>query len=234
MPHKINLFINLYHIESDKRKNEVLQSLKKNCNNKYVSTIMILKEETTEPKDWIIHEKIYYKSILKRPSFADYAPYLKKNGINIIANNDVWFDNSLSWIKRVGLGGREMFAFTRREKDGKLFHGKQGDAFDAWGFNGKPDFLIHSDYFLGIPGCDNRIVADFALNNYRCFNVGKFINLYHEHNSNERNYKSKDRLSGPYVKLKPLGLIEFLIWRILYLGIVKKKYFSLTYRYEES
>jgi hypothetical protein len=92
----ITLYISLYQVKDEQRKNEILSCLNANLINKQINKIVILNEDFEH--DNLSSPKIEMIKITKRPFFSDFHSYLKNDSVNIIANNDIRFDNSLKKI----------------------------------------------------------------------------------------------------------------------------------------
>ena len=216
----IILYISLYHIQNNNRRDEILFCLKSNLLNNCIKKIIILNEDFEH--EILQSNKIEIISISKRPFFSDFYKYLDPNSNNIIANNDIRFDNSLEKLKFLFLKKGDALALTRRENDGKLLRGEFGDSQDAWIFKGKPDFMLGCNFFMGKLGCDNLFNYLFYKSGYRVLNPSKSIRIYHEHNSNVRSYTKDDSVNGNYLLTKPINMFEFYIFRILLYYISKK------------
>lgn len=138
-----------------------------------------------------------------RPTYQnliDWANDVSHDGdVVVIANSDIYFDNTLNWSHNVPMemtcialsrwdvapnGSKKLFAYEHSQ--------------DSWIFKGKIN-IKGANYYMGIPGCDNRIAFDADQSGYRVVNTAKDIITYHLHNSNIRSYTQKDRLEGGYL-----------------------------------
>lgn len=59
------------------------------------------------------------------------------------------------------------------------------------------------EFFFGIPGCDNKITYIMKILGFKITNCPLDIKIYHYHTSDERSYIIKDRISTPYLLIKP-------------------------------
>jgi len=138
-----------------------------------------------------------------RPTYQnliDWANDISQDGdVVAIANSDIYFDETLNWAHNVNMGAT-LIALSRWDvlpnQTKRLFAYEHSQ--DAWIFKGK----IHikgAEYYMGLPGCDNRIAYDANEQGYRVVNTAKDIISYHLHNSNVRSYTQDDRLIGGYL-----------------------------------
>jgi len=150
-----------------------------------------------------------------RPDFCDHTDYLSPDGINILSNNDIWFDDSLKKLAWLVIGPYDLLTLTRREADGNLFKAEQADAQDSWIFIGKPEPIKNCTFPMGIPGCENRMAFLFFAKRYRVLNPSRLIRTHHEHASQQRGYQNANRIEGHYLLTRPVGLIGFHFYRQL-------------------
>jgi hypothetical protein len=210
---KVNLFISLYNISDKVRKEEVLDTLNQNLSNKYIKSIVILNDGLVS--DILEHPKVILVNINRRTYFCDYYNYLYQDELNIIANNDIIFQNNIKNLKYLFIGKNDLLALTRTEQDGSLYNKATGDSQDAWIIFGKPNCLLDCNFSQGILGCDPKLNHIFFKNGYRVLNPSKYIKILHIHQSNFRTYSIKDRIEGSYLFTKPIGIFEFYIYRYI-------------------
>lgn len=166
---KVNLFVNVF--ENPHRKEEFDFCRKKNEENKYIDEII---------------------EINGRPNFNEIFEKMREGEINIIANTDIYFDDTLKYVENIRL--HECFALTRWEYNGgnitdfRKFNGgiKPDHSQDVWIFRGKPEKITDTIY-LGIPGCDNRLAFHLA-KRYELVNPSRTIRAIHVHEERARNY----------------------------------------------
>jgi len=210
----IRLLINLYPTEPGERLDEISLCLRNNISNPWISEIVVL-DEGFPKKELLRDAKVQIHPISQRPNFSDFYDHLDPVGINLISNNDIWFDKSLKKISWLGLNRYDLICLTRREPDGTLYKPEKGDAQDSWIFFDKPEPLKSCNFPMGIPGCENRLAFLFFIKRYRALNPSKVIRAMHEHRSGNRSYQSANRIQGPYLFSKPVGLVAFHFWRLI-------------------
>jgi hypothetical protein len=144
---------------------------------------------------------------------------LELNGYIVIANSDIFFDNSLqNNIRKTSLATeKSMYALLRFEfnekklRDCKLF-GPRPDSQDTWIFhtNFKPNDvqMLCCNFLLGVPGCDNSITYLFNKFGYKIYNEPYIIKTYHYHMDSTRNYDNSHRIQPPYLLVNPIVRIN--------------------------
>lgn len=136
----------------------------------------------------------------------------KPDDIAVISNNDIYFDNTIELCRTFNLTNYFLALLRRdvnKDNTSQLFEydindcfgrkGHRGDSQDVWIAKTPIRIPNNSDFFFGIPGCDNRIAYLMEEQNYKVVNPCYDINIYHLHLSNKRNYiQGKDIVNGPY------------------------------------
>lgn len=158
----------------------------------------------------IIGERLTFKKIF------DIVEERKINGYIVIANTDIFFNKSISNLQQCDLNtAKTALTLCRHEFDGtqglakcKLFHEGRPDSQDAWIYHSSSNILRkYRDVFdipMGKAGCDNKLLYLFQIAGYRCCNEANFIKIFHNHNTQVRNYDKKDKVSLPYSCLYPI------------------------------
>lgn len=202
----INLFINPY--KNNLRQSEFDLCLSKNNENRYIDNIYLVRDG-------------------ERATIQDFFDVMSRhpNDVNIIANLDIYFDDTIRLAERIGKN--QCYALTRWEDvKGKVIsfsdqHGKPSPpewSQDAWIFRGsvsQRNFQIvtalhkHSGssvsipFTLGVPGCDNKLAAMLKNFNYAVTNPSLSIKAIHLHESELRTYGEYQILNG----IKPHGIV---------------------------
>ena len=144
---KIYLFLQFFIPDNNDRYNEIKDTLKKNVSNTHISKIYMLNEKIYSNEELGINsDKIIQINVEKRLSFKmlfDYVKINKIKGIIVIANTDIFFDNTIQNVLKCRLSKQKaMYSLVRYEyinnnlKKCKLFGGGRGDSQDVW--------IIHS------------------------------------------------------------------------------------------
>jgi hypothetical protein len=207
------LYTSIYPLKNKVREDEILFCLRQNIANPYITKVIVFLEGSIS--HLIQNPKIVYINVQSRPTFGSFFEQFDDDEVNILANSDIWFDKSLRYLKRLKLLPNDFICLTRLESNGDLFRSDKGDTQDAWVIMGKPRVKQNIDFFLGTPGCDNKIAYIMHINGYRVLNPSKCINAHHVHWSEVRTYSYSDRIMSPYYITKPIGFFQFQISRIL-------------------
>ena len=188
----MNLFINLYKCKNDHRQQEILECLEKNICNPFID-VYVLNEGLDLPAT------VNQKFIDHRPTYNDYFDYANQiGGVKIIANNDIYFDESVKYIENIM--DRECYALTRYNVGGGL-ECESGGSQDVWVF--RSEINVDGDFYSGKLGCDNRIAYEIDKAGYFVTNPAKTIKTHHNHSSDYRTYSQTEKIKPPY-KIIPI------------------------------
>lgn len=176
----IVLFINQYESPNKRRNEELKTVLFQNQSNPLISKIVNV-------------EGRKYSDFFR--AMSDYP-----DTINIIANSDIFFDDTLAQCKKIS--GYQAYALTRWEyANGKAQFLNRQDSQDVWIIRGVPKG-VYGELSLGVPGCDNRIAYELK-QKYIVSNPSLTIRSYHLHLSKFFTYKPTDKIPEPYLFLPP-------------------------------
>jgi hypothetical protein len=177
----INLFVGYYKDRNARRNAELEYCFAQNLSNLNINTFLL-----PQIKRMYFSE---YLEVMRRLSDAD--------SINIIANSDVYFDNSILLALNMPTDG--VYALNRWEKFGtSLTHYDMLCSSDCWIFKGIPR-NIFCDFYLGWWGSDGRIGYEIIKAGYKLYNPSLSIRCIHYHESSIRNWSLRgDVVSFPY------------------------------------
>ena len=158
--------------------------------------------ERCEQINATIFEKVTNPNI--RATYLDLFNLCKDDCINVIANSDIYFDQTIHLAQKIKEW--QCYAITRREGD--IIHPKGHWSQDVWIFSGKPKNLqVDTDFHLGIPGCDNRIAYLINKAGYHVMNPVFSIHCFHLHKTQFRTYTKKTKkIEPPYYLERPIHL----------------------------
>ena len=178
---KIRVFYNYYIDKNPQRRREIDFCLQKNIENKYIDLIMI--ESESNPTFDFMFEKI---NRLSGP-----------NDINIICSADIFFDDSVAMVHR--LGAKDIYALSPWDwKSAQTIIAPNTDQNqDVWVMRGKVQG-VNGNFPLGKPASDNRIAYEFRQAGYNISNPSKSIKTYHYHNSGIKNSTPADTVLGEH------------------------------------
>ena len=227
---KNNIYlIQQFFIHPDKkRQQEILYCLKQNANNKHISTIYLLNEKIYTQKELGLNDieikKIQQINIGNRLLYSDIFTYvnkLKLFGYIVFSNSDMFFDNTITNCKKVGLKEKKHICTLLRYKY-NLSYGNNLNKSILYQSNAKlithsqDTWIYHTDnkldsnmisslhFNFGISGCDNHFAYLMNSIGYKCLNIPWTIKTYHLHTSKIRNYNIKDRIKGDYLRVEPV------------------------------
>lgn len=200
---KFILLIPWYNILDKLRYDEIHKCLEHNLNNKIISKIIFFYEvkDLNEVKYEIYNNpKIEIIPIItnkKRDiSFNRIINYSNENLISnicIISNNDIYFDDTLTNIKKLNFDQHNYFlALTRKNCDLYLDKNKKvwkphSASQDTWIFK-SPIKKMKREINLGWIQCDNIIAEAYHSLNYYVINPHYDINCWHLHQYNNTEF----------------------------------------------
>ncbi len=201
---KLVLIINLYNEAHEERISEYLECLNRNFDHPQIDKIHVFYDTTKdETKDHIILDTLKSKNleitfIEGRISFKkifDFANTNYQGWRVVLANADIYFDETLQLAKEVNLFN-SILALTRWniQDDGTLkpylFNGQPAVlSQDVWIFDTPIKNFDHLDIKLGTAFCDGYIAYLGYKAGYKLFNPCLSIISHHLHKSNVRNWE---------------------------------------------
>ena len=222
------ILITSYYPESNiNRKKELLDCIINNLDNPLLSEVHIISEielpAVSSPKLQCILtlERWTFKNLIK------YANNLKTDKIIILANTDIYFNHTI--FSAIKIKKYDVYALTRwnyKDERDLVFYANFKSQ-DAWIFKGKlPEDI--GDYYMGLPGCDNRFAYELKSKGYKLLNPSFSIQAIHLHLTNLRNYDSnRDRVLGNYYYPLPYAfqqIKDIQSKRVFHL--IRRKYFT--------
>lgn len=196
----MNYYVEYWDCNNEERNNEVINVINSNINSNLFSKIFVY-SKNKEPRinsEIINSDRITYQFIFDN----------SEDGINILANSDILFNETIKLVKNIS--DTDFYALTRYECNNMVHKYddpyKGSDSQDVWIWKNKCK-IKNANFYLGLPGCDNKIAYYAKIHNYDVKNPALSIKTYHEHRSNVRDGSSCDlskRLPPPYA-LIPVG-----------------------------
>jgi len=209
----INLIVQYFKVTNSKnikyKQNEINTVLKLNCDNKYITSIHLIVEEDYNlsflSKDQL--KKIIIKNTGTRLTYKyafDYYNINLNNQICILANADIYFDNSLEILQNICWNTQEdnnsiIICPTRYEHSfdlkSNILYGINHNIHknspwivpysesvftqDCWIWKMKNINVNNCNFNLGTVGCDNYIARQFINSNYALVGSTKYICANH-------------------------------------------------------
>ena len=232
MESPFHLITQSFRTTNVERDAELAECLRRNCLHDQIEKIHLLNETTAVFLSPRVDAKIQETVIGHRLTYADAFKHCNENlpvgSMCILANSDIFFDQTLADLSRILPADSErwdglVLALTRHEWHGtggrvdplldkcKLFS-QTHDSQDAWIFRTPLRVpSTSSDFALGRPGCDNRIVQVFREAGYVVGNACLTVRCYHTHASQVRTYTSGvNAVPPPYGYVYPRTLAAIL------------------------
>jgi hypothetical protein len=213
----ITVFTQFYIPSDSVRYQEIQHCLAQNAKNPVIGSIVLLNERLyTAAELGVFSEKIVQVVLGKRLRFSDFFEHMKE-GYNVLTNADIFFDSTLSNVRRSDIhSAKKMYALLRYE-----FRGTALEECPLFMFNGRPrndsadTFIVHSahkvpsnvfKFHLGAPGCDNKLCYLFSMLGYTVYNDPEFIKTYHYHTEEGRKY-TLEVVPPPRMYISPAGCV---------------------------
>ncbi len=222
----IYLFTQFYISPNKERYNEIKTCLKKNIKLDIFSKIYLINERTYTKEELDLNDE-EIKNIQQivfnngqRMKYMHPLALVKSQNISgyiVIANSDIFYDESMLNIRKSSISQiKSLYALLRFEykyenenklDECKLF-GPRNDSQDTWIFHSKylpsDNQIIRCNIILGKAGCDNAFSYLFNQFGFKIFNEPYLVKTYHYHLSAIRTYSGLDKVSPPYLFLKPI------------------------------
>ena len=206
------LLVGLYHEPVLARARELVSCLTYNMNNSQVTRICIFAEDAEayrRGRSVFEHPKVTVVDHGRRVRYTDLFDWANRNlpGNNvIIANADIYFDDSLALLASIDLR-HTLLCLSRWDvcADGSAHLFEYAYSQDAWIFR-SPIRSIQCDFCLGTPGCDNRLAWEAQAVGLKVVNPSRSIRAYHLHGSGLR--REQRPLTGPFLAVPPSSLGE--------------------------
>lgn len=210
--------ITQFFIHRDKQRNiELRHCLKKNC--KVMDTIILLNERIYSQEELGLNDeeikKIEQIVIGKRLGYKIFLDFIRNSdltGYFILSNTDIFFNETVTNLRKSFLHlEKSMYAISRREIDslGEITEKHiNSDSQDTWILhsNNLIEDTTQFDFNLGVLGCDNRVTMLFHLLEFKIYNCPNFINTFHFHEDDKRDYSRDVVIPSPY--LYPIPLLK--------------------------
>ncbi len=205
------LITTYYRSSESEREEENMQCLIKNLDHPLIDKVHLFLQSSDRP-NLSKHDKLHFVEHYKRPTFSElfvYGNSLGGNVIKIIANSDIYFDNSLQ-LSIKALKKWDILALTRWDlkENGSLDFYNNFKSQDVWIFSKHIEKGI-GDFHIGRHGCDNRLAFQFKKYGYRISNPSFTIKIIHLHQSALRTYfndPNYEYVQPPYEYLLPISI----------------------------
>ena len=206
------LLTGFYHDPDPRRRGELLECIKRNVANDWIDEVRVFIEDATAPET-ISSSADQHKLTLipsgRRVTFRflfDYANENLKGQAVVVANADIFFDESLRRLNGYDLNGK-LLCLSRWDvrANGSTVFFEHPSSQDAWIFQAPiPD--MDCDFHLGLPACDNRLAWEAEHAGLEVSNPGRTLHANHLHVTGIHRYVERQRLSGPVKSISATAL----------------------------
>ncbi len=208
----INVFTSYYVCGDKQRQEELNLCLRKNIENPHIDRLYLMIDDGSVPP--ISHEKIKTIYMSSRPTYQDWAQLTRSEqleGVSLLANTDIYFDDSIRLLEDVLSGDQSFLALSRWEVEGDdtYPHPNPHWSQDVWGMScssaidGKIERLLN--FPMGVPRCDNKIAYIFGIYGWQLHNPVQDVKTYHVHETQVRGYSKRgdDSIIGGVAYVHP-------------------------------
>lgn len=211
----IRLITLSYDAKNAARQAELQECLQRNLANPHLGQVLLWKESGKTPAAPTgLGSKLALLEKNHAPTFDELFALANavcdRDDVALIANSDVWFDDTAALIESIR--PNQFFALLRWEEDGKLFSTPNGqprpDSQDAWIFRA-PIRPVGAPFGLGLPRNDNALAYRLWKLGFDLRNPAKTIRIHHLHASAVRSYGStKFCIPPPWLHLEATEIHE--------------------------
>jgi hypothetical protein len=209
------LLVGFYQDADPARTAEFVECVRRNAANPHLERIAVFLEDRvpaheirtrfpvfSDPKLQLIE---HGRRLTFQQLFDHANRHLAGSGV-ILANTDIWFDETLARLEEETLSGR-LLCLSRWEQapDGRRWHYDMPCSQDAWIFE-PPVPPFRADFPLGKPGCENRLAYEAQRAGLTVTNPSRSLHAWHLHNSGVRRYTPQERIHGP-LRLVPASFL---------------------------
>lgn len=210
---EMHLFMPFYTPTDVQRADELRTCLKHNLARPEFVGIHLFIDDDTDVEE--ADNRLSVIRLDRRPTYLDWVRYsyeLCPGQVSILANSDIYFDDSIAKLRSIlALDAKSFVALSRYDctEGGPVPHPNPHWSQDVWAFRTdgtrNPVLEARVDVPLGVPRCDNKIAYLFSISGYTVYNPFRFITSMHLHQTRLRYYSKKgDRtLIGGMAMVRP-------------------------------
>jgi len=199
-----NLFVEYIKTNNEHRQSEFDFCLKHNIQSKLFDNIYVITGEDIPFFSPRVFRIFPYGDRTNYQNIFDMREASLENDINIIANSDIYFDDTIKLIDdkvtdEIALGLSRWYPSDDYYYVNGFHHnGKAAvESNDVWIWKGKCK-VKNGDFPIGYYACDGRIMQCFIEAGYRVYNPAHDVKVWHKHKY--RSGSNPPTVSGPYWK----------------------------------
>ncbi len=203
------LFTSFYQDRNPDRHAELEHCIRMNVNNARIDKIVVILEGKKENFPVLNYSDRIEVIEAIRPTFRQFFElanlYCNDEDIAIIANTDIYFNETLRELDRIDWS-RTAVALSRwHYLNGNIILHNEKYSQDVWIFKGKIRPMEYADFYMGIRGCDNRIAYEIYKAGYEVLNPAHTIQAIHYHQTEIRNY-GDEVVPKPYYPVQVVAI----------------------------
>ena len=190
----IELLVPFYVDARPQRRAEIEDSVRMNLANEKFSSVTLFCENADAAAAQALASIRRVVVLPHRALYADLLRHNRSTDVVVIANADVYFDDTIALAEFVVNG--QVLCVTRAEMRpfnvGLYWPEAEtvvATCHDAWIF--RPPLNIPGDFEFGRPGCDHRFAGECKQAGYTLLNPCRHIHVIHNHRSGLRTYEVK-------------------------------------------
>ncbi len=223
----LTVFTPYYRANTPERQAELDLCLRNNLACPAIDRLVLLIDDGHVPP--VRNSRLEVRRIQARPSYRDWVEMsqeLPAGHISLLANSDIYFDDSLEGVHLALQGPLRFLALSRYEKQGDQYtpHPNPKWSQDVWGLrvgSHLPDSMMKAlEIPLGVPRCDNKVAYLFAIRGWAIHNPQSYVRSVHVHETQQRGYDKKADLTvmggvayvQPATELDAASRLDFDIW----------------------
>lgn len=169
---EIVLFTHWYNAKDSETSQNNIRCLEHNLKNKFIKYVCLLVEHQTTiiPTHLINHPKLRIKYINKRLTYYDWIEYSVNNYspyIKILANTDIYFDDTLEYVLTRHFTPKTFYSITRKDIDDDGNIGQSYDSYQDYTRPTNPNYSQDCWIFqqLSVPLDPNKINFELGIGN---------------------------------------------------------------------
>ncbi len=212
--------LGVYRESAPARMREIDECIRRNLANQAIDEMHMFIEDGAASLAGRHDPKLRWLSHGRRLTFRDLFDHANREFAGrrvIIANSDIYFDETLERLEGYPLQGK-LLCLSRWDvqPDGSVRLFEHAFSQDAWIFEAPlPEFRC--DWYMGLPGCENRLAYEAAAAGLVLENPARSIRANHLHLSQVRHYDERQRVRGPGrgIEATFLGLGAPWLWPVV-------------------
>ena len=219
------LMLSCFYRDSDPvRQAEILECLRNNLVNEEIDEVHVLVEDDSDPLQLLgslskcAESKVRVVAKRTRQTFQQLFQYANRQPPGqpiVLANADIYFDESLRRLRGLPLAGH-LLCLTRwdvhRDGSAQLFDHPASQ--DAWIFQ-TPIPTFSCNFSMGVPACDNRLAWEAERAGLVLSNPSRSVRAFHLHLSGIRRYTERSRVPGASRGISSAQLNAVWLWFVV-------------------